>query len=183
MQFSFQKNYRCCQKLYLKNFVLLWNDWFIIWNRLCPLFGKIGCINYTHQNQVEAKFPCVTLCSEQSEAKHIHYRFTIWIYDPSMFVLMGMYRMHVCVEIATKPKSIYNTTTNYKPSFEWNFFFCLITWFVTKNVYSFREIKIYHSLPARAVIEMCKFSSSSILISHLVNICIFETHEKIPKKQ
>ena len=62
-------------------------------------------------------------------------------------------------------------------------FFCLITWFVTKNVYSFREIKIYHSLPARAVIEMCKFSSSSILIIHLVNICIFETHEKIPKKQ
>ena len=51
MQFSFQKNYRCCQKpSYLKNFVLLWNDWFIIWNRLCPLFGKIGCINYTHQN-------------------------------------------------------------------------------------------------------------------------------------
>ena len=29
-----------------------------------------------------------------------------------MFVFMGMYRMHVCVEIATKPKSIYNTTTN-----------------------------------------------------------------------
>ena len=51
MQFSFQKNYRCCQKpSYLKNFVLLWNDWFIIWNWLCPLFGKIGCINYTHQN-------------------------------------------------------------------------------------------------------------------------------------
>ena len=60
---------------------------------------------------------------------------------------------------------------------------CLITWFVTKNVYSFREIKIYHSLPARAVIEVCKFSSSSILIIHLVSLCIFETHEKIPKKQ
>ena len=61
-------------------------------------------------------------------------------------------------------------------------FFCLITWFETKNVYSFREIKIYHSLPARAVIEMCKFSSSSILIIHLVNICIFETHEKNTKE-
>ena len=62
-------------------------------------------------------------------------------------------------------------------------FFCLITWFVTKNVYSFREIKIYHSLPARAVIEVCKFSSSSILIFQLVSLYIFETHEKIPKKQ
>ena len=51
MQFSFQKNCRCCKKpSYLKNFVLLCTDWFITWNRLCPLFGKIGCIKNTHQN-------------------------------------------------------------------------------------------------------------------------------------
>ena len=112
MQISSQNNCRCCQNAsYLKNFVSLCVDWFI---------------NFEHMQSA------LSALWKNPKATHTYNYFTKLKYAPYVFVLnfLGYTAcIHVCTCSIQSLMHIHNEKL------------CLITWSVTKNAYSFREIK------------------------------------------